>query len=230
MNFSYREIDVSPNDLFPRIDLAKVRRDFSRLVRDNPHETILNVARELWNGGYETILREDGFWDTDYPVFGGHCHQCTPSLGVVLHALGFKAAYLECQRIREHFEKTGLIEKVDPKEEQSQMNEQFCKIERIPYCCLEVTVNGGKYYLTGKHLRSDGDKTKVLLAPLCYTGFVGVLHHPDDVRKSGIYLRTVKPEKNPQSVNFSRQVVWTKQTSNDPNPEYFATFLRMNLI
>jgi len=230
MNFSYRELNVNWKDLFPRINFDLVRTDFTRFQNSNPHQTIFDVAKELWDGKYESVLKENGFWDTDYPTFGGHCHQCTPVLGLALSSLGFEVAYLECQRIESDFESSGLINKVDPRNESNDaMRDQFCKIGRIPYCCLEVTIDGEKFYLTGKHLKPEGKRAKALLSPSCYIDFVGTFAHQADASKSGIYLRTVRPKVNPHNVDFSKQVVWTKQTERDLEPEYFATFLRMNL-
>lgn len=230
MNFDYREIELDLKDLFPEIDLEDVKKSFSSLVSDDPHQTVFNIAEELWNGGYSEVLEKHSFWDGRYKRFTGHCHQCTPILGLVLKALGFKTSYLECFRIKESFLETGKIEKISPEEEPNpEMKSEFLRIQRIPYCCLEVEINGEKFYLTGKHLKPVDGITKALLSPSCYREFIGVFPHQSDKTKSGIYLKKVKPKENPGSLDFDRQIIWTKQTERDPSPEVFVTFLRMNL-
>lgn len=230
MDFDYREIDVPLKSIFPKLDFDGVAEKLARLKKDDPHETVFGIARALWNGRYSDLMEENGFWDENYNSFSGHCHQCTPVLGLALKALGFKVAYLECFRIREHFLETGRIEKVPPTEEPNpDMKNEFCRIDRIPYCCLEVEIEGEKFYLTGKHLRPKGYSADALLRPACYIDLVGVFHHPDDASRSGIYLKRVKPKKNPDGIDFDKRVVWMKQTERDPAPELFATFLRMNL-
>ena len=42
--------------------------------------------------------------------------------------------------------------------------------------------------------------------------------------------KTIIPKTNLDKLDFSKRIVWTKQTSKDLVPEYFATFLRMELI
>ena len=231
LNFQYREISLPLENIFPRLDRREIAREFAHLKKDSAHETVLNVARELWNGGYNKILERSGFYEEHYASFSGHCHQCTPALGVVLQSLGFEnVSYLECFRIREHFPKTGLIEQVPPSEEQNNaMKEEFCSIKRIPYCCLEIKIDDEFYYLTGKHVKPKGEETVALLSAVCYRDFVGVFRHQLDPSKSGIYLRTIQPLENPTRTDFSKRVVWTKQTERDSTPEYFATFLRMKL-
>ncbi len=232
LRFDYRELRVRLEELFPKLNREAVKNQFGHLKKANPHETVLNVARALWNGGYEELLREQGFYDRAYASFSGHCHQCTPELGLVLKVLGFeKVSYLECFRVREHFPETGIIEQVPPEEEPNlEMKAEFCSIRRIPYCCLEVFVNGEPFYLTGKHVKPRGEETVALLTPRCYREFVGVFAHQEDKRKSGVYLQNVLSKANPEEKDFSRQVVWMKQTMKDPAPEYFATFLRMEIV
>jgi hypothetical protein len=228
-NFSYREIAISPQDLFPRVDIEKLRAEYQKFVRNDPHLTLFTLARELWHGGYEQVMRECGFWEQD-SVFNGSCHQCTPILGLVLHSLGFQVAYLECFRIHEEpFFTTGHIERVDPEEETSQLREEFIKLGRIPYCFLEVTIDDVPYYLTGKHLKPEGNGAVALLTPVCYRPFTGVFHHQDDPSRSGIYIKTVLPEEHITTI-LARRVVWMKQTQKDPAPELFATFLRMDIV
>lgn len=231
LDHKYRELKVSFEDLFPKLDRKVVEKRFARLWQADPHATVFAAARELWEGGYESLLSEYGFFDKKDLVFEGHCHQATPALGLVLKVLGFeKLAYLECFRIRDHFPETGIIEKVPPEEEpDSVMRPEFCGIRRIPYCCLEVFVDSKPYYVSGKHVRPQGTVTNALLSPVCYEDFVGVLAHQEDGRKSGMYLQSVVPKRNPGGIDFSRRVVWMKQTRKDPAPEYFATFLRMEL-
>lgn len=229
---SFRETSIPVEKLFPTLNKVAVYRATHAWKHTNPHETVFNTAREMWNGGYEKILNENGFWDTKYSSFSGHCHQCTPELGLVLRSLGFEnVSYLECYRIREHFPETGKIEMVPPQEEPNPiMKEEFCGIGRIPYCCLEVEIDGEKFYLTGKHLKPEGEKTNALLSPVCYHSMIGVFAHPQDETKSGIYLQPVTPKQNPENIDFAKRIVWKKQTSRDPEPEYFATYLRMKLI
>ncbi len=230
MNFSFRETNIDLKNIFPNIKLNKLKEKFEYLVDNNPHQTVFNITKELWNGGYDYILKEFGFWQDKYRNFSGHCHQCTPILGVALKSLGFKVAYLECFRIKESFLKNGIVEKVSPEEEPNpSMKEEFCAIERIPYCCLEVNINGINYYLTGKHLKPTSDGAKALLTPQCYIEMVGVFPHQDNISKSGIYLKTITPTTNPHQLNFNKQIFWMKQTQNDPQAEIFATYLRMNL-
>lgn len=230
-DFQYREKTIHFRELFPAANEERIRLEWGHLVHANPHQTIFNVARELWNGGYDRILKEEGFWESKYSTFSGHCHQCTPALGLVLHALGFPhVAYLECARIRESFVHTGIIAHVPPQEEPNPaMKDEFCEIGRIPYCCLEVQVGEENVYLTGKHLRPNGKETEALLTPHCYTKMQGVFAHPQDSTRSGIYLRHLVPQQNPQNIDFSRRIVWPKQTAKDPHVELFATFLRLKL-
>ncbi len=232
LNFSYREIDVSFNEIFPRLNKGKVVQQSRRFAWKDSHQTVYTAARGLWlrDFGYETILEENGFWDTRYPQFSGHCHQCTPTLGLVLDSLDFNVSYLECQRIDNRFIETGIMEKVPPEQEPNPvMGGEFCCIGRIPYCCLEVRIGTQLFYLTGKHLKPQGYGAVALLNPQCYRDHVGFFPHQDDKHKSGIYLEPVTPH-NPQNLDFRRQIVWKKQTVRDPEPELFATYLRMNLV
>lgn len=227
LNFNYREIIVPLRIFFPK--LHSVRR-FEHCRDRNPHQTILNVIRDLWNGGYDSFLEQNGFWDKAYEKFSGHCHQCTPILGAALRSLGFEVSYLECIRIRDHFPASGKIEKVSPTEEPNpDVRAEFVSIDRIPYCCLEVVIEGKPHYITGKHIKPKEAGFTTLLAQSCYSDFSGLVRHQDNLHKSGIYLKPISSRVNPHNVDFSRQVVWTKQTAKDPLPEYFATFLRMRL-
>ena len=237
LDFRVREIDVQFEQLFPRLDRKAVFERFKHLKSTNPHETIFNVVKELWKGernedtGYAWVLDHQGFHSKGYEKFTGHCHQTTPSLGLVLKVLGFdQVAYLECYRIRENFPKTGIVEMVPPeKEENNKARKEFIEIGRIPYCTLEVKVDGKPFYVASKHIKAADGSAKALLAYPCYIPFVGVFKHQDNPKKSGIYVDTVIPEKNPSERNFSKYVVWKKQTGRDPSPELFATYLRMNL-
>ncbi len=133
MDFVPREVNVQLRDIFPGLDIDRVRKRFGHLKSEDPHQTIFNVARELWNEGYSDILRDEGFWDERYPDFTGHCHQCTPELGLVLKSLGFDVSYLECRRVDESINQ-GMVNPVSPEEEPNpQMRDQFCEIGRIPY-------------------------------------------------------------------------------------------------
>ncbi len=232
MDFSYRELSVDMQSIFPRLDIESVRQKFSHLKVNNLHQTAFNVSRELANGGYDWIFDNFGFHEAEYQTFSGHCHQCTPALGLVLKTLGFeKISYLECFRIREHFPQTGILEQVPPTEEPNPaMKDEFCSIGRIPYCCLEVFIDGRPFYITGKHIRQNGENVVALLTTVCYLDALGVFPHQENPLKSGIYLKTITPTSNPMNMDFSKRIVWMKQTSKDPQPEYFATFLRMELI
>ncbi len=228
LNFSYREKKTAWKDIFPNVKMKEVQDDFAALNTGTVHETILNTASQLWDGGYDAFLAKYGFFEKEYSAFSGHCHQCTPILGAVLHSFGMDVAYLECMRVREHVSQTGKVEQVPPQEEPDPARlEEFCSIGRIPYCCLEIQVNGMPYYVTGKHIKPEAGKPVALLSPKCYVPFVGVFRHQHDTAKSGMYLQQVMPKKNPDGIDFTKQVIWTKQTMKDPAPEYFATFLRM---
>ncbi len=230
-NHAYREIHVSPKELFPNWNEMKTLHQFLALRNRNPHQTILNVARALANGGYDSFLATNGFWHAPFSSYSGHCHQCSPALAVILKALGFQnVSYLECYRIREHFSQTGKLEKVPPQEEPNPDNrEEFCAIARIPYCCTEVEIQGEKFLISGKHVKIENGSLVAGLAPGCYETMLGVFPHQADRTKSGIYLRRVTPQQNPEGIDFSERVVWMKQTPKDPAPEYFATYLRMQL-
>jgi len=231
LNLSFRERPTDFSEIFPRLNRHNVGKLVAEHFTTDRHKAVFEVARALWSGGYDTILHEQRFHQESYKEFSGHCHQCTPALGLALHALGFpRLAYLECYRIREHFPETGIIEQVPPDEELNpDVRKEFCDIGRIPYCCLEIFVEGKPFYLTGKHLRPHGDGARALLRPQCYQDIIGVFPHQDDPTKSGVYLQPVIPAQNPKGIDFTRQVVWMKQTESDPAPEFFATFLRMPL-
>jgi len=231
MNLEYREVEINLKDIFPNLDLEKIKDKFGSLINKNPHETVFNVCKDLWNGGYDSVLREHEFFDKAYSNFTGHCHQCTPILGLVLKALGFEeVSYLECFRIYESFLRNGIIEQFPPEEEPNPDNlKEFCSIKRIPYCCLEVFIDGKPYYVTGKHIKPHKDNAFALLTSSCYIDFIGVFKHQENNSKSGIYLKNVIPPNNPCNIDFTRRIVWMKQTVRDPGPEYFATFLRMKL-
>lgn len=229
-NHSYREININLKDIFPRLKIEHIQRLFSGLPTSNLHQTILYVTTYMHQYGYSSVLSKYGFHDQEYPKFSGHCHQITPSLGLILKVLGFDVSYIECYRVREHFQETGIFEKVSPEEEQNpEVKEEFCRIKRIPYCCLEVLIDKESYYLNGKHIAVKDDRTIALLKPDCYIPLTGVFPHQDDPTKSGIYLKTITPKKNPNKINSSKQIVWQKQTYKDTSPEFFATFLRMKL-
>lgn len=231
LNHSYRVEHIMFEDLFPYVERDTIMIELASLKKADPHETILNIACEMWNGKYNDLLGKYGFFDKHDPTFTGHCHQCTPALALVLFCLGFiDVAYLECYRIREHFPETGKIEKVPPEEEPNpEMVKEFCNIGRIPYCCLEVKVNGVPYYISAKHIKKQDGTPTALLTEECYADFSGVMKHQKDQSKSGIYLKNVIPKNNPENINFNERIVWMKQTFKDPQPEYFATFLRMEI-
>ena len=230
MNFEFRTADVQSIDIFPNVDVTSVRNGFAQFRNTNQHQTIFNVMREMWNEGYNFVFNNFSFWEHGNEKFRGHCHQCTPALGLVLGALQFPVSYLECFRIQDSFLNDGLIKKISPTEEPNPaMRDEFITIKRIPYCCLEVAVGEDKFYITGKHLKPEKNKANALLTPECYRQRVGVFPHQDDEGKSGIYLETFTPSQNPDLIDFSDRIVWKKQTERDPQPELFATYLRMNL-
>ncbi len=232
MDFSYRKEEVSLTDLFPRIDMEKARRRFAPLRDKDAHQTVYTAAVSLWDeGGYDYILEKFGFHDVKNPVFSGHCHQCTPALGLVLKMLEFEqVAYLECYRIDAEKFCEGLVEKVSPVLEQNPaMKEEFCNIGRIPYCCLEAQIGEELFYISGKHIKPVHDESISLLQPHCYRDFVGVSRHQDAPERSGIYLQPVLPAKNPQGINFYEQIVWKKQTLHEKEAELFCTYVRMEL-
>ncbi len=232
MRFDFREIIVSLKDIFPKLDIKDIKEEFYFDEEAGAHQKIFDITRTLWDGGYKLIFDMYGFYNDKYNSFTGHCHQVTPALGAVLKANGFDdVSYLECYRIRNHFQKTGIVEMVPPAEEiDSGVRDEFCRIKRIPYCCLEVIIDGEPYHLSGKHIKPTENGAKALLSPVCYRDFAGVFAHQDDDTKSGIYLRTVKPLRNPGEIDFSKHIVWMKQTKKDTAPELFATYLRMKLV
>lgn len=213
-NFKYRKEKVKAKEIFHKFNLEKLKSEFKYEVNGDPHQAILNITLDLWNGGYDFILDNFGFHDKKYSSFSGHCHQITPALGVVLATLGFKVAYLEAYRLDPFSE-----EMMDPKEEQSDMKEEFCSIGRIPYCCLEVEIEGEKFYISGKHIKREDGEIKALLTATCYRDFIGVFAHPKDLDKSGIYLETVVKEP----------FTWRKQTAYDKEVEFFKTFAYMQI-
>ena len=142
----------------------------------------------------------------------------TPILGLALHALDFNVSYLECFRIKESFLENGKIEMIPPEEETDAKNrEQFIRIGRIPYCCLEVVIDREKFYVSAKHFKIKDEKVLAMLSPQCYRDFVGVFAHQNEETKSGIYLE-----------NFSEteRVVWQKRGEKDERPELFAEYSR----
>ena len=237
LDLTPREVTVFPTDLFAGISSTDLDKRWRHLKTGEEHQTVLNVALAMWGDrGYNTLLDKHKFWEGGSEKFTGHCHQCTPVLGVVLRALGFQdVSYLECFRIREHFPQTGKIEKVPPSEETDERNKkEFERIGRIPYCCLEVVIHNQPFYITGKHIRPEADSSpRALLTPVCYRENIGVFTHQDDKRKSGIYLTPVIPARYPVGIDFTRRIVWQKQTFDNAAqgyiPELFATYLRMKI-
>jgi len=230
MNFNYRELEVSLKDLFPKIDMKAVQDTFQYLKETDLHSTLYSVSRALWNGGYSSFLNDYGFWDEKNSTFTGKDFQCTPILGAVLSALGFEVSYLEGFRIREHFMITGIIDQMTASESQSELKQEFIRSRRIPSCILEVNIKGTQYYISGEQMKPVGNGTLALLMPECYQEFTGVFRHQDDASKSGIYVKGIIPKNNLAKANFSRRIVWMKQTSTDKDYELFCTFLRMKLV
>ncbi|MDO8538200.1 MAG: hypothetical protein Q7S21_04915 [archaeon] len=222
LDLKIREEKLEAWEIFPAFDLKEARTMYGRLDEENPHETILNIALNLWkHDGYEAFLKSFGFHDLRAKEFSGHCHQITPILGIILKINGFKnVKYLESYRIDSAKFKEGTIEKMSPALEANEANKQaFIDLGRIPYCCLEVKVGKETFYVSGKHIKKIDDKPQALLRPECYANFTGVFHHQNDESKSGIYLK--KYQNNP--------TVWSKQTFKDSELEYFAVFAEMEL-
>ncbi len=224
----YREIDLSLKELFPRYRKFTLQSHFDSLKDTNPHQTILNVLFYMADFGYNQILDNYGFHQEEYYTFKNHAHQCTPALALVLKQLGFHHVhYLECYRIETAAFNQGFLKMVDPSKEPNPKNRQeFIKIGRIPYCLLEVEINKEKFYISGKHISLRDNQPSILLKPICFREMIGILPHPQDTTKSGVYLQPIKstiPKIDPE------QVIWLKQTYRDQEPELFATFLRMNL-
>lgn len=217
LDFSYRKESVNAKEIFPNLDVRDLKEKFGGDPHDDPHKELLDTALNLWDSGYDYIIKNYGFHD-QYKTFTSHCHQITPALGLILKLRGFeKAHYLECYRVQKT--DTGF-KKVDPSEESnSEARDEFISIQRIPYCCLQVEINREKFYLTGKHIKRIDGEPKAFLSPVCYREMTGVFAHQDNPTKSGIYLETVKPEP----------LIWMKQTTKDPEPEYFQCYLDMAL-
>lgn len=213
-NFDYRREVVNVKEIFPKFDLEKLKAEFGYDIGKDPHQAIFDITLDLWNGGYDYILDNFGFYDDKFAKFSGHCHQITPALGAVLASLGFKVAYLEAYRLDPFTE-----EKMDPELEESDMKEEFCGIGRIPYCCLEVEIEGEKFYISSKHIKRANSIPKASLTPTCYREMIGVFAHQNDLSKSGIYLETVVAEP----------FVWRKQTGFDKEVEFFKTYCYMQI-
>ncbi len=236
LDFRQREITVKLEDLFPRIDRNKILEQY-KSFNTTPDETVYRVAVELANSGYAHFLEQFGFWQKECEAFECHCHQCTPVLGAILRVLGFDVSYLECYRVREQVAETGKLEQVPPDQEPDPvMKHDFCAIKRIPYCCLEVMIDGQPQYVTAKHIKAQGTVVTAALTAQCYarSEASSVFCHQNDATKSGVYLQPVVPAQNPGVVDFAKFVVWRKQTFKDfartSVPECFATFLRMKLV
>lgn len=231
--------------LFPGFDRKTFEKEFAlaTAVREtlrSEHEIILHTMRELAEGGYARMLELFGFHD-QYTVFGGHCHQMTPALGALLLLRGIPTHYLECARV-DPGDKT---KKIDPRtEEDPGKREEFCRIDRIPYCALEIETRClDTYYLSPKHVRFDEKGTATpLLDAGCYKKFQyafveetrkakSILPHVDDSDHSGLYLAHYPfpgEEKRPQN-----DFAWRKRARGaqpeDPFEVFFA-FCRMEII
>src|SRR3989338_2667410 len=231
LDLRVREEKVSLEVVFPKLNREKVKRDFSRFQSSDPHQTILDVMKQLTgkqSPSYTSFLDEHGFYESGKECYDNHCHQSTPVLGAALVSLGFKVHYLESYRIRESFEKNGANVQVPPSEEpDAKMRDEFIAIKRIPYCCLEVDINGSPFYVSAKHIKENDDgSVKVVLSSECYRENIGVLAHPKDDRRSGIYLQRIV---SPIGIGDSeKHIVWKKQVDGkDPAPELFFAYLRM---
>jgi|SRR3989344_24409 len=227
--FSYREETVPLKEIFPEMDVDDFKSTFKYRTVINDHLEIFDTAVRLWKAGYPYILGRYGFHDSDYKKFSGHCHQITPMLGAVLLAKGFEeVVYLEAYLADP---KTG--EKVDPKEEKTDMRQEFCAIDRIPYCALLVITKDGKVVISGKHIKEEKGKMLALLTPSCYQEFdFGVFAHQNDSSRSGIYLAQIMDFPG---VENGKPFVWKKQKMNlktgqpDEPEEFFKTFAHMKL-
>lgn len=216
MDFRYRKEAVPFRDIFPKLVVADVLERYQHFVESaDPHERIALAACALWDGGYDEILARYGFHD-QHQIFTGHCHQVTPALALVLKAMGFAhVAYLEARRVDRVTRQA-----IDPRYElDPDVRDEFCAIGRIPYCCLEVEIDGHMLYLSPKHLRAVNGRPTALLTPECYRKMIGAVAHQDDAAKSGVYLAIVQNDP----------VTWKKQTYKDAVPEYFQTFAHMVL-
>lgn len=229
-DFEYEEETLDLKEIFPDLNKTDLNKRYHyRGVYRLPHVLLEDLTLKLWEpNGYQEIIRRYGFHD-QYKKFEGHCHQITPALGMVLKATGFAhVAYLEGFRVD-----PGTGEKVPPEEEKSEMREEFCGIGRIPYCCLEVGINGEIFYLSGKHLKQSGDHPVALLTPDCYRNVVpGSIPHQANRKKSVIYLALVADFPG---VEEGKPFVWMKQkldlTTNKPaeSKEYFRTYKKFIL-
>lgn len=217
-NFEYRREKVDVKEVFPNFK----KQDFNRfLERCFPQRNIskstriLEVTLGMKNGGYEYFLKNYGFWDEKYPIFSGHCHQITPILALVLSGLDFHASYLECLRVDPE-----TLKPIPPENENSDMKDEFCRLERIPYCCLEVNVYDEIRYISGKHIDWINGRFISLLTPQCHRDVIGLIRHQADSTKSGMYLKIVQKEP----------FIWCKQVcGKDHEPEFFMTFAHMKL-
>ena len=46
LNLEYREVQVNLKDIFPNLNFENIKKEFMKLKKDNPHETVFNVAKE----------------------------------------------------------------------------------------------------------------------------------------------------------------------------------------
>mgnify|MGYP001601084699 FL=1 len=217
-NFEYRREKVDVKEVFPNFK----KQDFIEFIERHfppknvsKNTRILQVAMGMKNGGYEYFLKNYGFWDDKYSAFSGHCHQITPILALVLSSLDFHASYLECRRVD-----PDTLKPIPPENENSEMKDEFCRLGRIPYCCLEVTVYGEVRYISGKHIDWINSEPKSLLTPECHRDATDLIRHQKEPTKSGMYLKVIQKEP----------FIWRKQVINkDSEPEFFMTFAHMKL-
>jgi len=230
INLNYREVVISPKDLFPKLNFDRIKARFMHLKKSDVHQTIYGIVKSLNDGGYALLIEEQGFYDSNYQSFSWHSHQCCAILSLVLHALGFEVFYLEGFRIRDYIGRTGIIDQISPHEEENPDNrKEFERIRRIPYSCVEVIIKEKPYFISPKHVRLnlENGSLQALLMPECYIDFMGCFRHQNDALKSGIYIKQIIPENNLHKHNFNKRIVWTKRTFKDERTEYFATYLRM---
>lgn len=231
-NLSYREVSISLKDIFPRLNLERVKARFTHLKKADPHQTIYAVCRALSEGGYSLLLDEQGFYNSEYEKYSNYSFQCSAILVLVLYALGFEVSYLEAFRIRDYVRRNGIIEQVSPNEENNLKNLPVSqKIRRIPSSCVEVIIKGIPFLISPKYAQFNLETNglQAALIPECYREFIGCFRHQNDANKSGVYLKQIIPETNLQKHNFNKRATWLKQTFKDETPEYYTTFLRMKI-
>ena len=236
-DLTVRAVDVPLSLLFPRLDIEDVKRRFPISEAAEPDEAIAHALHLLWKNkgeGFTELLQAYGFHEAENSTcYTGHCHVATPSLGLVLAANGFEnVAFLECFRIRPgpYFSDDRCVMVPPGEEPDAAKRDEFIRIGRIPYCCLEIEIGrqeGGravsqKRHVSAKHTR-PGEKEGLisLLDPRCHLSEPGAFPHPGDPSVSALYLTAL--------IGADKRVVWPKKGPEDDTSELFAEYLRMNL-